>query len=158
MAKFLITLLIIACIAPLFIKGPDGKPIMSLDDWKFELPGSVDDLLPAGDAVDVISESGPETVFKWQDEEGQWHFSSTPPTDVAVAEEMTLDGDINLMEAYLPPLEEQANTESAISQMPAGPMTVSPGQVKEMMETVTNLQETIDDRKSEIDAIVAPNN
>ena len=35
----------------------------------------------------------------------------------------------------------------------AGVMTASPEQVKEMMETVTNLQETVDQRKADMDAM-----
>jgi len=45
MIKLMIGLLIIACLAPLFIKGPDNKPLMTLDGWRFELPTQIPDLL-----------------------------------------------------------------------------------------------------------------
>ena len=50
MIKLLIGLLIIACIAPLFIKGPDGEPIMTVDDWAINLPETVEAyaLIPVG--------------------------------------------------------------------------------------------------------------
>ena len=157
MIKLLIGLLIIACILPLFIKGPDGKPIMTLDDWKLEVPTSL-----SGLADDAMQELGPEvgqevkepaTVYKWQDEKGQWHFSNQPPDVPEGAEEMELTGDINIMDAYVPPEPEPTTTTTAAANVPGitGPMTVAPEQVKEMMETVTNLQQTVDDRKKELD-------
>jgi len=153
MAKLLIAALIIACIAPLFIKGPDGEPLMSLDDW---MPGPVDELIPQ-DVQDMAVPNEPTTVYKWQDENGQWHFSSAPPADVADAETMELDGDINIMQAPPPGMTQQAAAPSNALALPSGPMTVSPDQVKEMMETVTNLQETVDQRKADVDAVLPPN-
>ena len=148
MIKLLIGLLIIACILPLFIKGPVGKPIMTLDDWKPEVPESLSGL--ADDARQEVKE--PATVYKWQDEKGQWHFSNQPPDIPEGAEEMELTGDINIMDAYVPP-EPEPTTTTAAANVPGitGPMTVAPEQVKEMMETVTNLQQTVDDRKKELD-------
>ncbi|MBT4159855.1 MAG: DUF4124 domain-containing protein [Gammaproteobacteria bacterium] len=156
MVKILIGLLIIACIAPLFIKGPDGEPIMTLDDWKIDLPESLDELLQG--AIPEVQEqapSAPATVYRWQDESGQWHFSNTPP-EAGIAEEMQLNGDINIMEAYVAPEETAATETASATGLPSGPMTATPDQVREMMETVTNLQETIDQRKAEMDKIVTP--
>ena len=34
----MVGLVIIACIAPLFIKGSSGEPLMTLDDWKINVP------------------------------------------------------------------------------------------------------------------------
>ena len=34
----MVGLVIIACIAPLFIKGASGEPLMTLDDWKINVP------------------------------------------------------------------------------------------------------------------------
>ena len=36
--KLMVGLVIIACIAPLFIKGSSGEPLMTLDDWKINVP------------------------------------------------------------------------------------------------------------------------
>ena len=158
MVKIFIGLLIIACIAPLFIKGPDGEPIMTLDDWRIYLPQSLDDLVPgASNEMEQAVPSAPTTVYKWQDENGQWHFSNTPP-ETGIAEELELSGDINVMDAYVPvPPEEPAVTEtSTTTGLPTGPMTANPDQVRELMETVTSLRETFEERKAEMDEIVAP--
>lgn len=154
--KILIVLLIIACIAPLFIKGPDGEPIMSLDDWKFEIPASLTGILrkSAPAAPEGVSPSKSTTVYKWQDEDGQWHFSSVPP-DLESVEEMELS-DINIMDPFVAPaVPEESGSPNVAAGMSAG-MTATPDQVREMMETVTNLQETMGDRKVEIDAMIDP--
>jgi hypothetical protein len=149
MMKFLVGLLIIACIAPLFLKRPDGEPIMTLDDWKVELPASLRGFFADKFAEKSVEPEQPPAadIYKWQDDDGQWHFSNTPP-DLETGEKVAI-GEVNLMEAYVPPQEPEA--ESPMTVMPAGPMTASPNQVKEMMETVTNLQETIDERNAEVD-------
>ena len=157
MIRLMIGLLIIACIAPLFIKGPDGEPIMTLDDWKFDVPDSVAGLF-GGDSP--VALPGTETVtapdlpvYKWQDEEGQWHFSNTPPA--GGAEEVEI-GDVNLMEAYVPPAEPEQAPAGQVASMPSPSPVVSGRQVKEMMETVNNLQETLDQRKAEMDELANP--
>lgn len=164
MIKIVIAALIIACIAPFFIKGPSGETIMTLDDWATELPTSMDEIISKAKSAansELIAltpvespADSPTKVYKWQDENGQWHFSSTAP-DLNIAEEMEI-GDVNLMEAYVPVPEPQ-KTQSSVPRLPAsGMMTATPGQVQDMMETVTNLQETIDLRKADMDAIAAP--
>lgn len=154
MIKLMIGLLIIACIATLFIKGSSGEPLMTLEDWKIELPASVAELMtrfrPASEAQPPAMEQIPARVYKWQDDQGQWHFSSAPPNP-DLAEEVEI-GQINLMDAYVSPAEVEAETATA-SQLPTGSVTATPNQVKEMMDTVVSLQETIDQRKADMDAI-----
>jgi len=157
MIKLMIGLLIIACLALFFIKGPSGEPLMSLEDLKTELPTSVAELItrfrPASEAQPPAIKQIPARVYKWQDDQGQWHFSSAPPNP-DLAEEVEI-GEINLMDAYVPPAEVETET-TTVSQLPTGSATATPNQVKEMMDTVTNLQETIDQRKVDMDAIAAP--
>ena len=158
MIRFLIVLLIIACIAPLVIKGPDSEPIMTLDDWKIEWPASMSDLLPVTAQDKVSSDKNvvePTTVYRWQDENGRWHFSTVSP-DTQAAEVMELDGNINIMDAYVPreTTPDRAHPKEEI--VGAGSVLASQQQVSEVMETVNNLQTTIDLRKADIDAIAQP--
>ena len=158
MIRFLIVLLIIACIAPLVIKGPDSEPIMTLDDWKIEWPASMSDLLPVTAQDKVSSDKNvvePTTVYRWQDENGRWHFSTVSP-DTQAAEVMELDGNINIMDAYVPreTAPDRAHPKEEI--VGAGSVLASQQQVSEVMETVNNLQTTIDLRKADIDAIAQP--
>ena len=78
---------------------------MNLDDWEIELPTSIDNLLLGTSNVPELNGAPPlesTTVYKWQDEKGQWRFSTTLP-NTQVAEAMELNGDINIMEASAQP-------------------------------------------------------
>jgi hypothetical protein len=93
MIKLAAVLLVIALFLPMWLKGPDGKPIMTIGDW-VKLPTEVNAIVDgAGDLVEKLGapvretfEAGPEAAdspsgeyYRWQDEEGQWHFSDQPP-------------------------------------------------------------------------------
>jgi hypothetical protein len=158
----MVGLLIIACIAPLFIKGPGGEPVMTLNDWKIDVPHQVKDLVGSltrgAKKSPPVEEQQPMQVYKWQDDEGLWHFSNAPP-NLEIAEEIEIS-DVNLMEAYLPP---PAPPTDAGELNDSGPMSVSPGipepgQVQEMRETIEQFQETINERKEALDTLSAQQN
>ena len=157
MIKLMIGLLIIACLAPLFINGPSGEPLLSLEDWKMKLPEPVAELIVrvnrGAESETPAPRQQPARVYKWQDEQGQWHFSNAP-ANPELAEEIEI-GEINLMDAYGPPAEVEQGAAAAPG-LAMGSITATPNQVKEMMDTVTNLQETIDQRHADLDAITAP--
>lgn len=41
-----------------------------------------------------------QSLYKWQDENGKWHFSDTPPPDAAGVEEITGPGPGNTIEQH----------------------------------------------------------
>lgn len=154
MIKLMIGLLIIACIAPLFIRGPDGEPIMTLSDWSVPIPAFVSSLLDESPAVAPSDPAAPIEVYKWQDEEGVWHFSDSP-VDLESAEQVHI-GEVNVMDPWTPPaVTPEAKGASVNQTLPTG-TSISTNQMQEMMDTVNNLQETIDERKADMDAIALP--
>ena len=68
MIKLMLLGLIGLLVAPLIIKGPDGRPIMSLDN--LNLFNSQKSAYNQSNDKSSLT-----TVYKWQDAEGQWHFS-----------------------------------------------------------------------------------
>jgi len=80
--KFLIFMVILACAGPFLLKRSDGSPWMATSDLKapdLEMP----DVSPLADEIENLSRSMPAddtanhtTVYKWQDENGGWHFSN----------------------------------------------------------------------------------
>ena len=74
-----------ALVAPMFIKGPNGKTFMSVDDW---IPKDAIALFDKGaDMIDSSSSSkdspsgsGKQTFFKWKDENGVWQMTQFRPT------------------------------------------------------------------------------
>ncbi|GAA3944291.1 DUF4124 domain-containing protein [Litoribacillus peritrichatus] len=70
MIKLLMLALVGAIVAPMFIKGPDGRPMMSWQDLFSSSPESAY-VRPSQGASQLT------TVYKWKDENGQWHFSDS---------------------------------------------------------------------------------
>ena len=81
-----IVILGILLVAPMFIPGPNGKPIMSLDDW---IPRDLISFI--GDGINSVegtitsrvdsagdSASSANQVYTWRDEQGVLHYSDTP--------------------------------------------------------------------------------
>ena len=92
----LLFLLLISCVAlPMFIKGPDGQPIMTLDDWiphnaiawVKQAMGGASDMIdnaaemvgdsPLGNGPAGTTGAGAE-IYTWRDENGVLHYSDTP--------------------------------------------------------------------------------
>ena len=75
-----IAVLIGALVAPHFIEGPDGEPIMTLDDW-------TEDLAPVSAAT--------TEAYRWQDEHGRWHFSDSADAVPDHVEQIQLTKPVN---------------------------------------------------------------
>jgi len=63
MKKIIFIALAAAIIAPMFIKGPDGEPIMTISDW---IPEKPDTSAISG------SSNTPQEFYRYQDEQGNW--------------------------------------------------------------------------------------
>lgn len=115
-------LVIIALGLPLLIKGPDGRPIMTIDDWIPDVPSDVLQPLASGfsssdrAAADAPTAFGSpdqhddakgfnaapvmgKKMYKWQDDQGRWHFSNEKPENGELVSEEALPEVENVMEA-----------------------------------------------------------
>lgn len=146
MIKIMIVLLILACGGLFFIKGPDGEPFLTLGDFKpdFSLPSAAS--LTAKLGEDSIS-SKPVKVFRWQDEDGNWHFSNKE-ADAEGAETIEL-AETNTMPAFKAP--EQTKTAAVSTSQPNITLLPSIGQGLETLNQAKQLQSTIDKRKADLD-------
>ena len=145
MIKLMIFAVILAGAALFFIKGPDGKHLLTVDKLFGDFPGSSADLLPGESETPAVTR-----IYKWKDEDGVWQFSNSP-ADKEGAEVIELDGQINIVQAFRFP--EPVKENKTPTPIP-GVMTVSPQEAVNMLDTVNNLQETIDQRKADMDAII----
>ncbi|MBD3648585.1 MAG: hypothetical protein HUJ31_14285, partial [Pseudomonadales bacterium] len=92
-------------------------------------------------------------VFKWQGDEGVWHFSNNPD-DAEGHEVVELDGAINLLPALGSEERDQpGETPTPVVSMP-GLMSVAPAQVSEMMDAVSDMEKTVNQRKRDIDEAI----
>ena len=93
-------------------------------------------------------------VYKWQDDESQWNFSSAPP-NFEVAEEVEISA-VNLMEAHVPPARQSDLGPSAFSEsVSVSPSILKPEPVREMMETIEQFQQTIGQRQEALGSLFA---
>lgn len=72
----LVVALIGALTLPFFMKGPDGKPLATVDQ-------AMDDTF--GGSVDAIAPSAPVEMYRWKNEHGIWEFGESPPPEAAAA-------------------------------------------------------------------------
>lgn len=87
--KLILLLVLGGFVAPMLLPGPDGKPIMTLEDWIPRdliawVTGALDKVseLPS-DAVNTVGDTiigeGAE-IYHWRDENGVLHYSDEPVT------------------------------------------------------------------------------
>jgi hypothetical protein len=146
--KIMILLVVLAGVGLFILKGPNGEPFLTLDDFT-----------PDPEITDVLAQKAePVTIYKWQDEDGAWHFSNEP-VDVEGVETMVVDGDINLIPAVTTSTSRAVKRPDAkaYSSIPAGVTSVAPEQITELMGTVNNMQEMVDERKTNLDRTAREN-
>jgi len=108
--KILVLLLILAMAGPFFMRGPDGQPLMRLGDvtqrlkaWMNKAPS-----VKPGDKVEL---------HKWQDENGQWHYSDAAPSQGS--EIITVDPNVNVIQATkVPPPKTETKVDAPKAEAP----------------------------------------
>jgi len=103
-----------------------------------------------------LSNNTTQSFYKWQDDEGVWHYSDQPQEDQEV-ETVTVNTNANLIQGLRiedeegkEVLERKPESKSEASSIPL-PMTVPLEKVSKMLEDVSNMQQVMDDRKKQID-------
>ena len=99
--KLFLFLLVLAAVLPLWLKDSSGRPLMVLDDW-LKIPEQPGALLEAGrrwlntlpdggaESGSAAGELGKQQYYRWQGEDGIWHFSDEPPPAGTKAEVLDL--------------------------------------------------------------------
>ncbi len=140
----MIVLVAIAFAGPMLMKKPDGTPFMEAP-WQ-----------PSDSAITSPSINTTQSFYKWQDEDGTWHYSDQPQ-DGKNIETVTVNTNTNLIqglriekkeEKVAEKEEEKPEPES--SPIPL-PMTVPLEKVSKMLEDANNMQQVMDDRNKQIE-------
>lgn len=115
------------------------------------------DVLPSLDSKPLSTDSeGSSNLYRWQDENGQWHFSNIPPEQGdktgadATVQVSQLPEAVNSIPP--PPKMPASSASSAVSnpRVPA-PTTVNPMDIPKLLEQAKNLQGLMDQRSQQID-------
>ena len=104
-----------------------------------------------------------QQVYKWKDADGVWHFSSEPPTDNSVFEQLEIDPNINVIASVpVEPKEEpvgqpQESVDSGQDEDDKDnpvDFPYSPERVKKLMDDARDVQKTLNDRAERQKAIL----
>lgn len=155
--KFLLLVLAAALAGPFFIKGPDGDPLLTGSDIKQSFQKAASSAKRKFRSVSTDTQralgnddAGKTTVHKWQDANGQWHYSDEAP-EGAESETLVVDPDVNVMDAV--PVNKTgqtidntpAETDSTEISQPLIPLP-TPGRVKESLQKTRDAKQQVEDR------------
>ncbi len=154
-----------ALIAPMFIVGPSGKPLMTLKDWLPDVDGIKDQVKMVGNLASPLNndmddnadgdedDKGPgRNFYKWQDEHGVWQYSDKPNPQ-GMSKIVHVNPDANIL-ASGKPMEKAGEVKNSTKKgfsigMPS-PTTVSPGDIPKLMDDVKNVQNLANDREADL--------
>ncbi|WP_086479801.1 DUF4124 domain-containing protein [Oceanospirillum sanctuarii] len=171
--KLLLILVIGAVAAPLFIKGPDGQPLMQVSDLipAEVLPETLVKTLGISPSSTTSQTSSPPSsstqsgsaIYRWQDDNGQWHYSDKAPAHTQ-SESVTLQP-VNTVPALKSQPQQSGNTanplqsdakapDSATDLLSKLPDSLNPADTAALLEQAKETQRIIQERQAQIDALM----
>lgn len=135
MKKIIFVVLVVAFVAPMFIKGPDGEPIMTLSDWVPETP-DVSSMSPGADQS--------QAFYRYQDEQGNWQYTDRPPEGMQV-ETVEVDTRLNTMDAI-----EVKPRQTTASRTPAPGVAGYVENLQNVKQDAEAVQQLMDDREGQL--------
>lgn len=111
----------------------------------------------ANSAGEAVFQRQKETIYKWQDEHGQWHYGKIRPLNAASAETVTIDPNVNVIgsakrqghSTISQPESARAAEEPVVdpASLPKGFEAYSPDNVKKLFEDAKQVQQTLVERQ-----------
>jgi hypothetical protein len=159
--KLLIAALVIAGLAPFtFLKGKDGRPLMSFDQLSMpelgipDLPEGVD--LPG---IDGAEPDGRDIVYQWTDADGLIQFSTRPPPAGVEFSVKGYDPNTNLIQSVKPKEAPVADAARGLQPEQTPPDVeignpYSPENVRKLIDDATQVQEVINQRYQQQEALM----
>lgn len=148
--KLLLLALVLALASPFILKKPDGTPILEISQF----------LEPAKNiGQSVIPTAAPKSLYRWQDEKGNWQYSDHPPENtqsqmIQVEDKINSMKTIDLPEGYQDKPKSSDRFDPTDGQGSSLPLTTAPlEKVPEMLEQIKGFQESLDNRQQQLDSI-----
>lgn len=154
--KIMITAVVLAVLLPFtFLKGKDGRPLMSLDRLKapkLEMPA-----LPK-----APGKPKQDLIYRWTDGEGVIHFTNTPPPPGVEYTVKGYDPNTNLIQSVQPEKPEEPAPRKAVQAATKKPSEGLEGignpysveKVEKLMEDAKNVQKLLEDRAKRQEALI----
>ncbi len=169
--KLLLILIILSLAIPFYLKGPDGRQLLSLSDIDHDLSTLSSNLkntvlssierikhIDGSDNTESAQEkSATTTLYRWLDAQGQWHFSNkpnetsepfkvTPNSSIPVPRQTPPDSEDTVVTA---PSDLQSNGQNKDL-----PSPFSAKQVIQTLEEAKNIQKLMDNRTEQLDEAI----
>ena len=141
----MLVLVALAFAGPMLLKNSDGSAFMKLP-WQND----------EGTSSNVLNSPAEQSFYKWQDENGTWHYSDNPNPQ-GQTETVTVNTNANLIQGLRKEekeeevVEEEKPKEKEPTPDVALPMTVPLDKVSKMIEDASNIQQTLENRQESID-------
>lgn len=142
MKKIIFVLIVGAIVLPMFLKGPDGQPIMSLSDWIPETP----DISGISLGADSGS-SGSSAYYRYKDSQGNWQYSDEPPAN-AEFELVEVDTNANIIQSIEQPKEEVMEQQQVAA--PKAGVTGYVDNMQNVMQDAQDVQGIMDGREAQL--------
>ena len=164
---FAVMLLLTSVALLFYIKKPDGKPYLELgmfERYSEKVSGDVSDF--ASQSADTLTSqakklteklslsndaSKPVVVYKWQDEQGQWHYADTPhPNYFSIA--VSLDpNDITVLPAETFQADEKQAATVKADETPSTLGVYDPKNVQKMMQDAEQAKQLMEQRNKQLE-------
>ncbi|MEO1575091.1 MAG: DUF4124 domain-containing protein [Pseudomonadota bacterium] len=149
--RLMLLVLVLAIAGPVFLKGPDGRPMMTMDDVRVTLARTSNSMKMQwrrlrGDVGQALGDenAGKVEMYRWQDASGQWHYGDEVPEGIT-SETIYVDPDASRMD----PIEIRPRERET-----AGPAldgsVVNPLRAREILDEVTNARDQANERQQEL--------
>lgn len=156
--KFMIAILVIGILLPFtFLKGKDGAPLLSFNDWKLPKMVGLSDMPDS--SAGIQDSEGNDVIFRWTDAEGNFQFSNTLPPAGIEYTEMAYDPNLNVIKAVevvteIP--EEVVGNESQKKVTGAGDIgnPYSPEKIEKLFEDANNIENMLNQRLENQEALI----
>ena len=166
--KILLLLIVVALAAPFVLTGPDGQPLMTLED--IQKPDALSNLVESISEVNwpfqgdeksqpATPKSGKRKVYSWRDEQGNVHYSNIAPVDSASVKTIQVDSNTNVVK-MAKPAEGQAATmpvEEEHSQTDSKPGMISvytPEGTQKLIDDARAVEDKLQERQQEFDRVI----
>jgi len=153
-----VSVMIIAVISLFYLKKPNGETWLSTSVVINESQQIKDKIISFTSntfeqAVSSVSNTPSTTrskIFKWQDQQGQWHFSDTPhPNGKSV--EVKLDPkDINVVVAQDTAILSGSSKSSAVNNTSATPTVYDPVSIKKVFDDAEKAKQKLEQRTKQL--------
>lgn len=159
--RLMLLLVVLGLAGPFFLKRPDGQPWMNANDVMPDtspverLLTDVKAMIASWFGDDSVEPIGQTKVYRWKSPEGHWQLSDTPPQGID-ADVIFVDPDTNLIQGLrAAPAAPDTRVDAGVPSGIPMPLTISPKQVKKLMDDARAVQQTLNQRNQDLEAIAS---